>query len=171
MEHLRYPIGRFESGQSFTDPQFREFVLELEQFPQQLRTRISTLNPTQLGKTYREGSWTVLQLVHHLAESHLNAYMRVKLALTEDQPVIKPYVENLWVQTPENALLGPEVSLNLIEAIHLKLVTLLQTLDEVQQQRTFVHPQYQRVSSIRDLAALYSWHGKHHLAHIGLALG
>jgi exoribonuclease II len=170
MENLKYPIGRFSPSQTYTVEQIAENIKDLKRYPVILKTAVENLTDEDLAKTYREGSWTVKQLVHHIGESHTNCYIRLKLALTEDNPTIKPYVEDLWVKTKENEILPISVSLQIIEAMHLKLVTLLETLTEHELSRTFYHPQYQRTSRITDLIALYSWHGRHHLAHIGLAL-
>ncbi len=171
MENLKYPIGRLVLTEHYTAEQIAEKINDLKIFPEALKNVVSNLSETDLTKTYREGSWTIKQLVHHIGESHTNCYIRLKLALTEEHPTIKPYDENLWVKTKENETLPISVSLQLIEAIHTKLVTLLETLTEQELSRTFFHPQYQRTSRITDLISLYSWHGKHHLAHIGLALG
>ena len=170
MEHLKYPIGKYKPSENYSKGELAEKINELRTFPEALKNVVSNLSESELAKTYREGSWTVKQLVHHIGESHLNAYIRVKLALTEDNPTIKPYNENDWVHTAENDLLDSVVSLQLIVSIHIKLVALLETLTETELTRTFYHPQYQRTSRISDLISLYSWHGKHHLAHIGLAL-
>jgi len=171
MENLKYPIGRYIASESYTSEQIAEKINELKLFPKHLITLVKNLSEPDLSKTYREGSWTVKQLVHHIGESHTNCYIRLKLALTEDNPTIKPYDENLWVKTVENEILPIDVSLNIIEAMHLKIVTLLESLTPDELNRTFYHPQYQRTSRITDLIALYSWHGRHHLGHIELALG
>ena len=171
MEHLKYPIGKHTGSETYTEEQISEKINDLKVFPENLKNLVNGLSETDLAKTYREGSWTIKQLVHHIGESHLNAYIRVKLALTEDNPTIKPYEESTWVKTAENDILPPSVSLQLIEAIHIKLVTLLENLTEAELSRTFYHPQYQRTSRLSDLLSLYSWHGKHHSAHIRLALG
>lgn len=171
MEHLKYPIGKYTGTETYSAEQIAEKINDLKVLPENLKNLVCNLSEADLAKTYREGSWTIKQLVHHIGESHLNAYIRVKLALTEDNPIIKPYNENDWVLTAENNLLNPAVSLQLIEAIHIKLVSLLESLTETELSRTFYHPQYQRTSRISDLLSLYSWHGKHHSAHIRLALG
>lgn len=171
MERLKYPIGTFTASETYSKEEIEEKINDLRIFSEALKNVVSTLSKTDLAKTYREGSWNVKQLVHHIGESHINCYIRLKLALTEDNPTIKPYLEDLWVKTAENDKLDISVSLAIIENIHLKLVTLLESLSEAQFNRTFFHPQYQRTSRISDLISLYSWHGRHHLAHIGLALG
>ncbi|MFM9945446.1 MAG: YfiT family bacillithiol transferase [Bacteroidia bacterium] len=171
MEHLKYPIGKHIGSETYTKEQIAEKINDLKVLPENLKNLVSGLSETELAKTYREGSWTIKQLVHHIGESHINCYIRLKLALTEDNPTIRPYIEDLWVKTKENDILDISVSISIIENIHLKLVTLLETLSETELSRTFFHPQYQRTSRITDLISLYSWHGRHHIAHIGLALG
>jgi len=170
MEHLQYPIGKFTAGLSHSVDDIKSYIHEINLLPALLKNLTLNLTEEELGKTYREGSWTVKQIIHHLGESHINCYIRIKLALTEANPTIKPYQEDLWVKTKENEILSHTVSIQLVENIHTKIVCLAETLTEQELQRTYVHPQYQRISPINDVLALYSWHGKHHLAHIKLAL-
>ena len=171
MEHLKFPIGKFTPGLIHSDEDIKNFIHQIQLLPAALLKLTQNLSEAALHKTYREGSWTVKQIIHHLGESHINCYIRIKLALTKNNPTIKPYDEDLWVKTKENELLSHHVSLHLIEHIHLKIVCLAESLTTEELQRTYVHPQYQRTSPISDVLALYSWHGKHHLAHINLALG
>jgi hypothetical protein len=171
MEHLQYPIGKFSAGLSHSEEDIKSFIKHIQLLPEALKNLTENLSENDLNKTYREGGWTVKQVIHHLGESHINCYIRIKLALTEDNPTIKPYIEDLWVKTKENDLLSHHISLQLIETIHLKIVCLAKNLNINELKRTYVHPQYNRVSPISDVLALYSWHGKHHLAHIKLALG
>ena len=170
MEHLQYPIGKFNPGLSHSGEDIKSFIEHIQLLPEALKKLTENLSENDLSKTYREGGWTVKQVIHHLGESHINCYIRIKLALTESNPVIKPYNEDLWVKTKENALLSHHVSLHLLESIHQKIVSLALNLTIEELQRTYVHPQYQRTSPISDVLALYAWHGKHHLAHIKLAL-
>ena len=170
MEHLQYPIGKFIPKLQHNDEAIKAYINDLKSLPTDLIKLTEGLSETDLNKTYREGSWTVKQVIHHLGESHINCYIRIKLALTEENPTIKPYLEDLWVKTAENDSLDISVSLAIIKNIHLKLVTLLESLMDDQFNRTFFHPQYKRTSRICDLISLYSWHGRHHLAHIALAL-
>lgn len=170
MEHLQYPIGKFKNSKIHSSELIKEYISELRQLPENIKTLTQKLSEDELKKTYREGSWTIKQLVHHLGESHLNCYIRIKLALTEDNPTIKPYIEDLWVKTVENSKLNPDVSVQLLKSIHAKIVSLAESLSENDLERTYFHPQYQRSSRISDVLSLYSWHGRHHLAHIRLAL-
>jgi hypothetical protein len=171
MEHLQYPIGKFTAGLEHTENEIQHFINDIDLLPKQLLALTQNLTDDDLKKTYRNGGWTVKQIIHHIGESHINCYIRIKLALTEHNPIIKPYIEYLWVKTKENEILGHHISLQLIEIIHLKIVCLAKTLNTADLSRTYFHPQYQRTSAISDVLALYSWHGKHHLAHIKLALG
>lgn len=171
MEHLQYPLGKFIAGQTHTEDDIKTFIQQIKLLPKALKEITQNLSDAELNKTYRDGSWTVKQVIHHLGESHINCYIRIKLALTENNPTIKPYNEDLWVKTKENDLLSHHVSLHLLESIHQKIVCLAETLSWTNLQRTYIHPQYQRTSPISDVLALYSWHGNHHLAHIKLALG
>ena len=170
MEHLQYPTGKFIAGLSHNQEDIKSFIHHIQLLPEALKNLTADLSKEDLNKTYREGSWTVKQVIHHLGESHINCYIRIKLALTESNPTIKPYNEDLWVKTKENELLSHHVSLQLLESIHQKIVSLAQHLSVEELQRTYIHPQYQRTSPISDVLALYSWHGNHHLAHIKLAL-
>lgn len=171
MEHLQYPVGKFTPGLQHSEEAVRSYINNIKVLPSELKKLTADLTERELHKTYRDGGWNVKQVIHHLGESHINCYIRIKLALTEENPIIKPYNEDLWVKTKENDLLSPHVSVQLLENIHLKIACLAETLSPKELQRTYVHPQYQRTSSLSDVLALYSWHGRHHLAHIKLALG
>jgi uncharacterized damage-inducible protein DinB len=133
--------------------------------PQRFRNAVSGLSDIQLSTPYREGGWTVRQLIHHLPDSHLNAYIRCKLALTEDSPTIKPYDQEAWANLADSALTPPEVSLSLLEAVHTRWVTLLRALTPDDFQRKFNHPET-GVQSVDSTVAFYAWHGNHHLGHI-----
>lgn len=170
MEHLKYPVGKFSPQADYTQVQIEEFINNLKKLPENLNEILKNITDKDYQKQYREGSWTVKQLVHHIGESHLNSYIRIKLALTEDNPTIKPYDENAWVKTEENNLLDASVSLKLIDALHQKFVCLAQTLGKNELDRTFFHPQSKRNFRISDMLCLYSWHSLHHTAHIKIAL-
>jgi hypothetical protein len=140
-------------------------IEEIERLPAALRAAVRDLSPQQVETPYREGGWTVRQVVHHLPESHMNAFIRFKLALTEDQPTIKPYAEELWAKLPDVESTPLEVSLALLASLHGRLVYLLRSLQPEDWKRSFHHPQLGSVPLEKNLA-LYSWHGRHHLAHI-----
>ena len=159
-----YPIGKFERQSSYSSAERAELIQALRQLPEQMRQAVAGLTEAQLETPYRQGGWTVRQVVHHVPDSHLNAYVRFKLALTEDNPTIKPYNESAWARLPDSSL-PLEVSLALLEALHWRWVSLLQTLPETVWHRTFLHPasgEFRLETSL----ALYAWHSKHHLAHI-----
>ena len=144
--------------------QERQIALEhLRCLPGELRATVAGLSNTQLDTPYHDGGWTVRQVVHHVAESHMNAFIRVKLALTEDKPTIKPYEEDRWAALPD-CLLPPEVSLTLVDALHARLLPVLE--DVTDWSRPWTHPGQGRTYTLDTLLAMYSWHGRHHAAHI-----
>ncbi len=165
MTDPRYPIGKFQFEGSTNEAQRAELISHIEQTPQALRAAVSGLSPTQLETPYRDGGWTVRQVIHHVPESHMNAYIRFKLALTEDEPTIKPYMEDRWANTLEVANTPLETSLSLLDSLHDRWVRLLRTLKPEDWKRTFRHPELGTVSLEKNLA-LYAWHGRHHAAHI-----
>ncbi|AIQ47115.1 metal-dependent hydrolase [Paenibacillus sp. FSL R7-0273] len=162
--NLRYPIGPFEHAGEITAGVTTAWIKEIEELPGQLREAVKELNNEQLDTAYRPGGWSVRQVVHHIADSHMNAYVRFKLALTENQPVIKPYDEAEWAGLPDYAL-PVEPSLLLIENLHQRWVTVLHELTPADLEKTFIHPESGVVSLGRNIG-IYAWHGKHHLAHI-----
>ena len=161
----RYPIGKFQQPLEAT-PALRQQAIEIiAGTPAKLRSAVEGLSPVQLDTPYRDGGWTVRQVVHHVPDSHINAYIRLRLALTEEQPTIKPYDENQWAQL-HDAKTGPiEMSLALLDAVHDRWVRLLRSLGPVDWKREFRHPEMGVVSLEKNLA-LYAWHGKHHVAHV-----
>lgn len=162
---LQYPLGKFAwPAAPLADGERRHLLLELAAHPAHVRSAISGLTEEQLDTPYRPGGWTVRQVVHHLADSHLNSYVRFKLALTETEPTIKPYDEAAWAELPDSGL-PPDVSLSLLEGLHHRWCTLLEGLNEEQWRRRFVHPERGPMNLDATLA-LYVWHGKHHTAHI-----
>ena len=165
MTDLRYPIGKFEAPKNMTKELRNKLISEIAEAPSQLRKAVSGLNSQQLNTPYREGGWTVIQVVHHLPDSHMNSYTRCKLAVTEKAPTIKPYNEARWAELPDATGLDPEVSLVLLDALHRRWVVFLQALTEEQFQCIFHHPDAGVMSLDRTLA-LYAWHGRHHVAHI-----
>jgi uncharacterized damage-inducible protein DinB len=165
MTDLRYPIGKFQSPASVTDAERAVLVDQIAALPAELRSAVITLDDTQLGTPYREGGWTVRQVVHHVPDSHVNAYTRFKLALTEDVPTIKTYEEAQWAELPEARSAPIGVSLALLDALHQRWVLLLRVLAPAQFARAFRHPDL-GVMTLDQQIALYAWHGRHHLAHI-----
>ena len=162
----RYPIGQFElpTG-NISEQQRKELIAAVEETPRRMREAVKGLNEQQLSTWYREGGWTVRQVVHHVPDSHMNAYVRFKLALTEDNPTIKPYEEDKW------ALLGDwntpvEVSLQLLESLHIRWVNLLKSMRDQEWKRTYYHPAMGKSLTLEQVLSLYAWHGRHHVAHI-----
>jgi len=165
MTDLRYPIGKF-TPESNPTPQTRAQAIEtISTLPDRMRQAVGGLSREQLNTPYREGGWTVKQVIHHVPDSHLNAYVRFKLALTEDTPTIKPYNEDAWARLKDSDLTPIEVSLALLESIHSRWVTLLRTLEAKDFERKLNHPE-SGIQTLDRVLSLYQWHGNHHLAHI-----
>ena len=165
MSDLRYPIGKFAVTADPSREQREGWVGEIAALPAQLREAVRGLTDAQYETPYRPGGWTVRQVVHHLADSHMQSYGRFKMALTEDEPVIKTYEEGRWAELADTRLTPPETSLVLLEALHRRWVALLRSLTEEDWRRSFRHPELGLVG-LEKAAELYAWHGKHHLAHI-----
>ncbi len=164
-EDIRYPIGKYLL-QTFSNKQKEEWLLDLRFLPDELEAAIINLDEAQLHTPYREGGWTVHQLVHHVADSHINAYMRFKLALTEDNPTIKTYEEKSWAKLPDVIALPVNISLTLLHALHQRWVTAIKDLTEDEWQKTIFHPEHKKQMSLWELLGMYAWHGKHHVQHI-----
>lgn len=170
LDALKYPIGRFERLTAPLDRPTREaHVATLEQTPARFRSLTAGLADAQLETPYRPGGWTIRQVVHHVPDSHMNAYIRMKWAMTEDEPAIKVYEEQLWAELPE-AKHGPiDLSLALLEALHRRWTAFLRGLSDRDFARAFVHPEWKRVT-IAEAIAMYAWHCRHHAAHIEQAI-
>jgi hypothetical protein len=162
---LRYPVGEFHFPKSVSAQELAQFIDEIAETPARLRAAINGLSEAQLDAPYRPGGWTVRQLAHHVPDSHINSYVRFRLALTEDEPVIKPYEERRWAELPDARSMPVEASLALLENLHARWVPLLRSLSTADWKRTFRHPELGLVS-LENNAALYAWHGRHHVAHI-----
>ena len=165
-EDLRYPIGQFRYEGEPDQHRREQWIEEIAATPANLRTAVAGLSPQQLDTPYRDKGWTIRQVVHHLPDSHLNAYTRIKLALTEDVPVIKPYEEARWAELPDGRTAPIELSLNLLESLHHRWVMVLRQLTPADFRRRFIHPQHGRPIELQETLALYAWHGQHHVAHI-----
>jgi hypothetical protein len=162
---LRYPVGEFRFPELVSAQELAAFVDQIAETPAHMRAAISGLSDSQLDTPYRPGGWTVRQLAHHVPDSHMNSYVRFRLALTEDQPVIKPYDEKRWAELPDARTMPVEPSLALLESLHARWAPLLRSLADSDWKRTFRHPELGLVS-LENNAALYAWHGRHHVAHI-----
>ena len=164
-EDLRFPVGRFETPAAVDASVRAALVREIADAPACLQRAVQGLAPDQLDTPYRPAGWTVRQVVHHLPDSHANAYIRFRLALTEDEPAVKVYDEALWAELPDARTGAVELSLTLFAALHRRLAALLEAIDEPLWRRAYRHPQLGPVSLDKALA-LYAWHGRHHIAHI-----
>ena len=161
----RYPIEKFEMPEKITPELRAAAIRDISVVPEKMRAAVKGLNDTQLDTPYRDGGWTVRQVVHHVPDSHMNAYIRFRLALTEKEPTIKPYEESAWAKLEDAAHAPVEVSLRLLEPLHERWVRLLRSVKTEEFARTLVHPDF-GVKTMDWLLFLYSWHGKHHTAHI-----
>ncbi|HEY3040893.1 MAG TPA: putative metal-dependent hydrolase [Pyrinomonadaceae bacterium] len=162
---LRYPVGPFEFAGTLSNGQRQTLIDQIAETPEKMRAAVEGLSDEQLNTPYRPEGWTVRQVVHHVPESHMNSYVRFKLAVTEEEPTIKPYFEDRWAQLDDANAAPVGLSLNLLDALHERWVWFLRSLKEADFQRTFRHPELGVVSLDKNLA-LYGWHGRHHVAHI-----
>lgn len=170
-DSLKYPIGRPQLPTSpLSAVERTALIQQIAELPAQLAAAAKAVGGVGLEQPYRAGGWNGRQVIHHVADSHLNAYVRFRLALTEDNPTIKPYEEADWAELPDVATTPITVSLALLEALHTRWVNLLHHLTDEQWQRTFYHPGNQRTSTLEQTLALYAWHGQHHLGHLRLLL-
>ena len=165
MADLRFPIGEFVFPEGIDERQRQEWIDAIAATPERLREAVAGLDDSQLDTPYRPGGWTVRQVVHHLPDSHLNSYVRFKLALTEDTPTIRPYDEKRWAELSD-AEEPIEVSLRLLETLHARWVSLLRFLSPEDYARAFLHPEFARKITLEQNLALYAWHGRHHVAHV-----
>ncbi len=168
MTNPRFPIGEFKRPDRLAPEDRAAAISRIEAMPATLRAALSGMSDVQLDSTYREGSWTLRQVVHHLADSHVNSYARFRLALTEDHPTIKPYDEGKWAELEDARAMPVEVSLTLLDSLHARWVRMLRSLEPSDFARTVHHPE-SGTMSIDQLLAMYAWHGDHHIAHINLA--
>lgn len=165
MTDPRYPVGKFERPQTLTPDDRAGMIAHIAETPARLRQAVAGLTESQLDTPYREGGWTVRQVVHHVPDSHLNSYIRFKLAMTEEQPTIKPYDEAAWAALPDSRDTPIETSLTLLESLHDRWTRLLRAFTADDFRRTLNHPE-NGVMTLDALLALYAWHGRHHVAHI-----
>ncbi|MEO5892568.1 MAG: YfiT family bacillithiol transferase [Ferruginibacter sp.] len=165
MEDLRYPIGKY-TPQPFSESQLQDWLIDITFLPQHLENAILNLDESQLNTPYRPHGWTVKQLVHHVADSHMNAYIRFKLGLTEDNPTIKPYDEGAWAKLIDTQNLPINISLTLLHALHLRWVEVLKAISVEEWNRPVFHPEQKKEMTLWYLLGSYSWHSRHHTAHI-----
>lgn len=164
-EDLRFPIGKFNYEEAQAAQNRARSIRAVSELPSQLRLAIAGLSSGQMKTPYREGGWTINQVVHHLADSHMNSFIRFKLALTEDAPAIKTYQEDLWAKLPDADNDAPELSLKIIDALHERWFLLLSAMNDTDFRRQLTHPEHGKID-LNYMVALYQWHGKHHVAHI-----
>lgn len=165
LDVLKFPIGVFEPPKTITTAHIQTWIQEIENLPKAVFDAVNNLNINQLDTPYRPNGWTVRQVVHHMADSHINAFCRFKLALTEENPTIKPYEEALWAELPDSRL-PVEVSLQLLKAMHERWTAILKNTSPADFNRTFYHPEMEVNLPLKRMLGLYAWHGKHHTAHI-----
>lgn len=165
MTDLRYPVGKFQPEPELTDISRQNLIRQIAEAPAKLREAIKGLTEEQLDTPYRPGGWTVRQVVHHIPDSHMNAYIRFKLGMTEEEPPVKPYKENLWAELVDAKSSPIEPSLTLLESLHQRWTVFLRSMATADFSRTVMHPEMGKIALDRILQ-LYAWHGRHHVAHI-----
>ena len=164
-EDLRYPIGKYHV-QPFSEKQLKEWLIDIKNLPQHMENAVLNLDEAQLNTQYRDGGWTVKQVVHHVADSHMNAYIRFKLRLTEDSLIIKPYDEAAWAEMADTKNLPVNISLTLVHALHSRWIEVLKNMSREDLDKTAYHPESKIEYTLWGLLGLYAWHSKHHVAHI-----
>lgn len=170
LERLQYPIGKFQTPDSINDQQLNEWIETIANFPLKIAEMCGSLSEESLNWVYRPDGWTIKQVVHHCGDSHINSFIRFKLALTEDEPTIKPYHENLWAELEDSLDNDISYSLELLKALHYRWVRLLHSLSSEQLLRQFVHPEHGKKFTLGETIANYAWHCNHHQAHIEQAI-
>ncbi len=170
MDTLQYPIGRFSPPTSLNDESLAQCIADIAAFPTSLREISEQLDEIKLDASYRPEGWTARQVIHHCADSHMNSFIRFKLALTEENPSIKPYFEDRWAALKDAKNTPIEPSLRLLEGLHERWIVLIKSLTPETMQRTFFHPEKEKSIRLDHTIALYAWHGNHHLAHVKLVL-
>ncbi|MBP2832275.1 putative metal-dependent hydrolase [Aquimarina sp. U1-2] len=168
MENLRYPIGKFECPEQITSAHIDQWISDIEMLPIKIINLVSDFSEEKLKTTYRDGGWTARQVIHHIHDSHHHGYIRFKWALTEDAPIIKPYVEQLWAELFDAKSAPIHLSLDLLKALHAKWVYFLKGLSDDDLKRTFIHPEGDVSISLAEDIGIYAWHGNHHLAHLNI---
>lgn len=165
MEDLKYPIGKYIE-QPFSDIQLKEWLLDIQSLPQQIEYAIINLDAHQLDTPYREAGWTIKQVVHHVADSHMNAYIRFKLGLTEETPVIKPYDQAAWAEMSDTKNLPVNISITILHAVHARWQEVLKNIKTEEWKRKIFHPEHKKELTLWFMLGLYAWHSRHHVAHI-----
>ena len=166
LEKLQYPIGKFVAPNLYSSEYLLEKIDEIASFPERLKKEVSQLTKEQLETPYRPGGWTIRQVIHHCADSHMNCFIRIKWALTEETPTIKFYHEDLWGELHDNVTMPIEPTLSFLEGFHFRLAYLMKSLSDKDLQKSFIHPANNNTYKSEEIIGTYAWHGNHHLAHI-----
>ena len=170
LDSLRFPVGKFSAVKESTPEQRAAWIEDIAATPANIAAIVSAMTPVQLATPYREGGWTAAQVVHHMADSHMNAYIRTRFAIAEDNFTVKPYDENRWAQFPDATSIDVTASVQVLQGLHARWTTLLRTLTPSDFQRALLHPE-RGPMTIDTLVQLYAWHGKHHAGHLRIVKG
>ena len=166
LEHLRYPIGKFIAPEIYSGEYITNKIAEIASFPERLKKEVLHLTEEQLETVYRQNGWTIRQVIHHCADSHMNCFIRIKWALTENNPTIKFYQEDRWAELHDNLTMPIQPTLSFLEGLHFRLAYLMNSLSESDLEKSFIHPENNKEFKIKEIIGTYAWHGNHHLAHI-----
>ena len=166
LEKLRYPIGKFIAPEIYSNDYLNSRISEIASFPDRLKKEVVSLSEEQLDTPYRENGWTVRQVIHHCADSHMNCFIRIKWALTEDKPAIKSYYEDRWSKLHDNLTMPIQPTLSLLEGLHFRLAYLMNSISQTDLEKIFIHPENNKEFKIKEIIGTYAWHGSHHLAHM-----
>ena len=166
LEHLRYPIGKFIAPEIYSGEYINNKIAEIASFPERLKKEVLQLTEEQLETAYRQDGWTIRQVIHHCADSHMNCFIRIKWALTEENPTIKFYHEDRWAELHDNLTMPVQPTLSFLDGLHYRLAYLMNSLSNEDLEKTFIHPENNKEFKIKEIIGTYAWHGNHHLAHI-----
>ena len=166
LEKLSYPIGKFIAPETYSKEYLANKIADIASFPERLKNEVIHLTDEQLETPYRNGGWTIRQVIHHCADSHMNCFIRIKWTLTEDKPVIKFYHEDRWSELHDNLTMPIEPTLSLLEGLHFRLAYLMNSLSESDLEKYFIHPEHNAAFQLKEIIGTYAWHGNHHIAHI-----
>jgi hypothetical protein len=166
LEKLQYPIGKHKAPDEYSPEYIKDTISQIASFPERLKREVINLNDEQLDTPYRKEGWTIRQVIHHCGDSHVNCYVRLKWALTEEIPIIKYYYEDRWGLLEDNLTMPIQPSLLLLEGLHYRLAYLMESLNNTDLKKSFIHPEHNKEIQIQELISLYAWHGNHHIAHI-----
>jgi hypothetical protein len=166
IEKLKYPIGKYKAPEVISENQISDWIAQINDLPSKLRAAVSGLTDVQLNTPYRKEGWTLRQVVHHIPDSHMNGYIRFKVAITEENPVIRPYYENRWAECDEAKNADVNISIDLLESLHRRWVLFLRSLKYKDFEHSYIHPENKSTYILKEATGLYAWHGEHHLHHI-----